>query len=108
MDWVKNGGLSYNGRNLYRDSWYDNKGLFEYNKKLEEYSNEAEFSNNVYYVDVNCQFDSEYNYPFAELNVNRRNTSIKERIGNDNVHPSTFGYWQIADVMYNAIHAIVL
>lgn len=102
------GGLSYNGRYLYKDSWSHNAGLWDYNRSLESYSLEEEFVNNVHYVDANIQLDSEYNFPYTNKNVNRRNTELKERIGEDNVHPSKYGYWQISDVFYNAFHALVL
>lgn len=57
---------------------------------------------NVYYLDINAQFDSEYAYSKGNRQVNTRNLA-KESIGNNNVHCEFSGYWQIADAFVRAI-----
>ena len=70
------------------------------NKAYEDLCNEAEFSSYVEFVNVSSQVDSEYNMPFVEKDVNTRNSDYKDKVGTNDVHPSTPGYLQIADVVY--------
>ena len=80
---------------------------FDYNKALEELVTNPEFGEYCYYVDTKGQFDAEYNMPYAEEDVNNRNDSVTEIVGNNNVHPTTKGYYQIGDAFYRALHRVL-
>ena len=69
------------------------------NKAYQSWCNETEYSSFMEYVDVASQFDSEYNMPETDKPVNTRSNKT-EKIGTNGVHPSTAGYYQIADVVY--------
>ena len=51
-------------------------------------------------VNVNCWWD----FPRTEVEANSRNPELIE-VGNDNVHPSKYGYYRFADVIYADIIA---
>lgn len=73
------------------------------NKAYQEFANRDEYKDFVEFVNVSAQFDSEYNMPKAEVAANSRNSTNKEFIGTNGVHPDTSGYYQIADVLYRNI-----
>ena len=50
-------------------------------------------------MNISAEFDTEYNMPYSETNVNTRST-VKEKRGTNGVHPSTEGYYQIADTVF--------
>lgn len=86
-------------------NWYtDMNGLvrtaFNMNDAYQEFANSSEFSSYVEFVNIASQFDSEYNMPYTEVAVNTRNSSVTEKVGTNDVHPSTNGYYQIADVVF--------
>ena len=54
----------------------------------------------VSHIQSALQVDSLYNVGFSDTNVNTRNANIQERLGIDDVHPTTEGYYQIADAQY--------
>lgn len=54
----------------------------------------------VSHIQSALQVDSLYNVGYDNTNVNTRNTTLQERIGNNDVHPTTEGYYQIADAQY--------
>jgi len=87
-------------------SYGDSYGMFltayNYNKALEEICLSEKYSGFVRYVDTKAQFDSEYNYPYTNVNVNPRNDTTEVRQTNG-VHPSDNGYLQIGDVFYRAL-----
>ena len=105
-----NGGCGANygaqGRmsNVYAVSRY----VFEMNIAYQALANDTEFSNYVEFVNISAQFDSENNMAQTEKAVNTRNADIKEMVGTNGVHPTWYGYWQIADAAYRSIHAFGL
>lgn len=64
--------------------------------------------NNVMFIDVPNQLDTDYNYAYELVSANNRNENVKIKQGIDNVHPTEEGMKQIADVFYNAFHYFVL
>jgi hypothetical protein len=99
-----NGGLADNYGN---DTFFSNKQnviskVHEYNNYLKNIANQYNY---VDYVDIASQFDSDNNMPEELKNVNTRNNTIQEYIGTNGVHPSIYGYYQIADVLYRYIVA---
>lgn len=73
------------------------------NKAYQDFANQAAYKDFVEFVNVSTQVDSEYNMPYAEVNVNTRNSSVKEMRGTNGVHPSTDGYYQIGDVLFRNV-----
>jgi hypothetical protein len=51
------------------------------------------------FINISCQFDSEYNMSSALAPVNSRNATTEQR-GANGVHPATPGYLQIADAVW--------
>lgn len=86
------------------NTYTDMNGLvrtaFNMNEAYQEFANLPEFSPYVEFVNIASQFDSEYNMPFTEVAVNSRNNSSTDKVGTNDVHPSTNGYYQIADVVF--------
>ena len=74
------------------------------NKAYQDFANSEGYKDFVEFVNVSAEFDTEYNMPYSEVNVNTRST-IKEKRGTNGVHPSNEGYLQIADVVYRNIMA---
>ena len=74
------------------------------NKAYQDFANSEGYKDFVEFVNVSAEFDTEYNMPYAEVNVNTRST-IKEKRGTNGVHPSDEGYMQIADVVYRNLMA---
>lgn len=70
------------------------------NKAYQDFANEEGYSDFVEFVNVSSQFDTEYMMPHEQKDVNTRNSSTKEWIDTNGVHPSWEGYLQIADVVY--------
>lgn len=99
-----NGGVGANYGAIGKDSYADTYGLvktiIDINKAYKEFAELPEYSDFVEFVCISAEFDSLYNMPSTEKNVNTRNTSIKERIGTNGVHPGSAGYYQIADTIY--------
>lgn len=73
---------------------------FNYNEFLKSIANDPSYSSFVEYIGIAPQFDTLYNMPFIEKNVNTRNSNKTEIIGTNGVHPSNSGYMQIADAVY--------
>ena len=86
-------------------SYADNYGMvvtaLNMNDAYQEFANRPEYAEFVEFVNVSTQFDTEYNMPHnADTNVNTRNSTAKEWLDTNGVHPDTSGYYQIADVVY--------
>lgn len=78
----------------------DYGGLVEYVFNLNQwYTDLAEEYDNVSYINISGQFDSDYNMPTAEIAVNVRNTATETR-QNNGIHPTQAGCFQIADACY--------
>lgn len=100
----QNGGMGYNyGANGgYSDTYGMLVTAMHYNKTLEQLCRMDKYKDFVKFVDVAGQFDTDYNMPSTQKPVNNR-SSTKETIGTNGVHPSTAGYYQIADAAYRAL-----
>ena len=72
------------------------KFVFNYNKWNLEVSKEFD---NVDFINISGQFDSENNMQTGTRQVNIRNSKT-EVYGTNGVHPATEGYLQIADAVY--------
>ena len=86
-------------------AYADNYGMavtaLNMNDAYQEFANRPEYSGFVEFVNISTQFDTEYNMPHnAGVNVNTRNSTTKEWLDTNGVHPDTPGYYQIADVVY--------
>ena len=78
-------------------NYYDKmKKVFEFNDLYAEIASEYD---NVHFVNIAGQFDTENNMPSATRNVNVR-SSKTETYQTNGVHPATEGYNQIADAVY--------
>lgn len=79
----------------------------EYNKKMEKIIMQGKYINSVFFVDILPVFDVDFNMQYKMQRVNKRNPK-EIRVGVNNVHPSKYGYYQIADAIYMAIHNLFL
>lgn len=100
-------GYNYGADGGYADMFSTAFYAFDYNKALEELVTNSEFGVYCYYVDTKGQFDTIYNMPFSDVNVNTRNSSRKEMRGTNGVHPSQAGYYQIGDAFYRALTKVI-
>ena len=57
---------------------------------------------NVFIIPTHVNFDKFYDFPITQVNVNDR-TPIQVDVNNDNVHPSEYGYFCMADMVYGDI-----
>ena len=82
------------------------RGLQEFVFNLDHWYSDiaAEYPNNVDTINLSGQFDTEHNALTAEFTVNARNPE-KVTVQSNGVHPSTFGYYQIADAVYRKFTA---
>lgn len=53
-------------------------------------------------IDVCSEMDSENNYPYSSRQLNTRNMKT-EQVGNNGVHPTNNGYWQISDTWFRTV-----
>ena len=63
---------------------------------------DSQYNTFVSIIDVCSEMDSENNYPYSSRQLNTRNTKT-EQVGNNGVHPTNDGYWQISDSWFRAI-----
>jgi hypothetical protein len=97
------GGVRVDGsptENTYTDTYGLVVTALNMNKAYQDLANNSSYSSFVEFINVSSQFDSEYNMPFAQKQVNTRNSAVTESIGTNDVHPDNNGYYQIADVVY--------
>lgn len=69
------------------------------NKAYQDFANSEGYKDFVEFVNISAEFDTEYNMPYSETNVNTRST-VKEKRGTNGVHPSIAGCYQIADTVF--------
>lgn len=100
----QNGGMgdNYGASGGYSDDYGMLVTAMNYNAALEDFCQSAQYQDFVKYVDLAAQFDTEYNMPSSEKNVNNRNDKT-ETIGTNGVHPTTSGYYQIADAVFRSL-----
>lgn len=97
---------NYGANGGYADMWGTAFYAFDYNQALENLII-GEFSDFCYYIDTKGQFDTLYNMPYRNYNVNTRNSALKENLGTNGVHPDITGYYQIGDAFYRALHKVI-
>lgn len=68
---------------------------------IEAYDNKE--SDNIYLVPYYLNIDPNNDFNFSQIEVSSRNTNTKIKVASDTVHPSTLGYYKIADVIYSYI-----
>ena len=61
----------------------------------------------VYTVSVAVSMDAAFNFGINEAPVNPRNTDYVEFRPTESIHPQACGYYQIADIIYSAVSAVV-
>ena len=100
----QNGGMgtNYGANGGYSDDYGMLVTAMNYNAMLEDFCQLNEYKDYVKYVDIAGQFDTDYNMPSTEKNVNNRNDT-KETIGTNGVHPSVEGYYQIGDAVFRSL-----
>lgn len=90
-------GVNYGANGIYSRYYELMQSVWDLN---EWYSDLAEeYPNNVNYINVAGQFDTENNMPIATRTVNARNSKT-ETYQSNGVHPAYEGYLQIADACY--------
>ncbi len=88
----------------YSDNYGIQIRIQEYDNFLEEWTKMDGYAGWLRYVDVKGQFDSEWNMPYENKNVNNTNSSVKEYVGTSmGMHPSSNGYNQIGDAFFRAL-----
>jgi len=99
-----NGGMgyAYGANGGYADTFGMSKTILNMNTAYQSWCNEGAYSSFMEFVNVSSQFDSENNMPEADKVVNSRSAKT-EKVGTNGVHPSTEGYYQIADVVYRNV-----
>ena len=96
-------GAYYQISGSYSDNYGVHMRIHEYDNFLETWSKMDDYKAFLRYVDVKGQFDSEYNMPYENKQVNNTNT-LKENVGNAmGMHPSSAGYNQIGDAFFRAL-----
>ena len=80
--------------------------VFASNARFEALCDENAYKDNFLYVDYNIRFDALNNMPVSIVQANIRNNSDYAIIkrGQNNVHPSKEGYFQMADAFRGAFH----
>ena len=79
-----------------------NSKIHKVNELYMSLNNDVSYNTYVKVVDVCAQLDSQNNYPYKMEKVNTR-SDVTEKLGTNGVHPSNFGYWQIADSWFRAL-----
>jgi lysophospholipase L1-like esterase len=100
----QNGGMgaNYGASGIYSNSYGMLVTAMYYNLYLEKLCHLDKYQGFVEYIDIAGQFDTDYNMPYAEVPVNNRNP-LQEIVGTNGVHPSIYGYYQIADAVYRSL-----
>lgn len=81
-----------------RDS-YKRNNFYWCERLIERFDNRKE--EGIYMIPINLNLDTRYNMGLEEVQVNARNTEVKQTIiANGNIHPAESGYWQIADTYW--------
>ena len=95
------------GNNYGTDTPYTAQKMIDHVFRVERiYKELAKENNNVSVLNISNHFDTKYNMPTIEHQVNARNTQI-ETIQSNGVHPATSGYLQIADVAFRKLIALI-
>ena len=100
----QNGGMgnNYGASGGYSDTYGMLVTALNYNATLEEMCKLDKYKDFVKYIDIAGQFDTDYNMPSTNKPVNNRNETT-EILGTNGVHPTTGGYYQIADAVFRSL-----
>lgn len=97
-------GAYYGVSKAYGDNYGKAVTVYHYGDFLESWCKLPEYKSFMRYLDIKAQFDSEYNMPYEQKNVNTTNSSVKEPYGTSmGMHPTVAGYNQIGDAVYRAL-----
>lgn len=102
----QNGGLGSNypagnaSGSYLTTSW--NYKVHKVNELYRSLLEDENYNTFVSVIDVCSEMDSDNNYPYSDRQLNTRSTKT-EQVGNNGVHPSNDGYWQIADTWFRAV-----
>lgn len=95
-----NSGYAWGTRNY--SNWLNFKNImFNTAKKI---NTEYDSKTGCYVVPINANLNCYYDFPQTEVAVNNRNPQLIA-VGNENVHPSKYGYYRFSDVIYGDIIA---
>ena len=97
-----NGGMGANygaAGTSYSDTYGMVVTALNMNQAYQDFANQPGYADFVEFVNVASQFDSEHNMPESDVPVNSRSSKTEKR-GTNGVHPTTEGYFQIADVVF--------
>ena len=89
-----------NGVTGYGDEYLLKVNLLRMALIYERIKGELGYTTHVQHIQASLQVDSVYNVGSTITDVNTRNAVSTELIGNNDVHPTTEGYYQIADAQY--------
>ncbi len=73
--------------------------MFDMQKSYIKIANDEKYNGQVSFVHVGGQFDADNNYPTSKVPTNNRIPTTVDR-ENNGLHPTTVGYYQIADAVY--------
>ena len=94
-------GMSAYSRYKYSGNWYCTKEtVWEIDKYYQEQCGKLD---NFRYISLLPYRDMEYGNKYSEVNVNLRNSKVKEKELADHVHCGDIGYQQIADVYFREL-----
>lgn len=79
------------------------KYVFDLNDFYQEIADS--YNDNVFFMNICSQFDTEYNMQVQNQNPNTRNPDVELSVQINGVHPAVEGYFQIADVVYRFFNA---
>lgn len=76
--------------------------IMELNLAYQAWANEDGYKDFMEFISSTGQFDAEYNYPCIQKPVNTR-CEVTEQLDTNGLHPTRFGYWQVADAVYRNV-----
>ena len=97
-------GTSYGAMLPLTDTYEISTYKWELNLAYEAWCLEEEYKDFMEFINIAGQFDCEYGYPCKQKPVNTR-SEVTERLDTNSVHPTTEGYYQVADAVYRNVVA---
>ncbi len=97
-------GTSYGAMLPLTDTYEISNYKWELNLAYEAWCLEDEYKDYMEFINIAGQFDCEYGYPCKQKPVNTR-SEVTERLDTNSVHPTTEGYYQVADAVYRNVVA---
>lgn len=96
-------GLNYGANGIYANYYDLIQHVWNLNKWYSEIALESAYANNVSFINIAGQFDTEHNMNTSTRQVNTRNSN-KETYQSNGIHPAQSGYYQIADACWRDFH----